>query len=396
MEGMEIREPHPSELDEMLELMCRAFDLDAELARDIFYSDPFFDLLQRRVMVDRGKVVSCLTIVPGVFTLGAARIPIAGIAGVATHEDYRRKGYAGALLRDTIKRLYDQKVPLSMLYPFAPSYYRKFGWEIAAVEWWCEIPSRLLPPYSESRFVRSYSSGDLEHLCRLHDVHLHNTPGGFVREAARWQWILRQKYQVVVADFYGSIEGYMIYDVQSARHRVEVREIIFITSRAQRALLGYLSSNNLAETVGVVAPVYRAQHWSTWLTDVEDNLLLEARGGLRPTYMLRIIHLPALIEHFRPHWREWQGAIRVVVEDNFVPGGKQQAILAPQHAETPVKTTDWAHGNVQTWSQIFGSYLAPSEAASAGLLVLSDPQVATTLDDLFPKYYPFTTIAERF
>ncbi len=393
---MEIRAPYPNELDEMLELMCRAFDLDVELARDIFYSDPFFDLLERRVLVDRGKLISCLTLVPGVFALGNARIPLAGIAGVATHEDYRRRGYAGALLRDTIKLMYDKQVPLSMLYPFSPRYYRKFGWEIASVEWWCEIPSHLLLPCSESRFVRPYREGDLPHLNRLHDIYLHNTPGGFEREPARWQWIMRQKYQCVVADFHGTVEGYLIYDVQSARNRVEVREIIFITSRAQRALLGYLSSGNLADKIGVVAPVYHAQHWSTWITDIEDDLLRDARGGLRPTYMLRIVHLPALIEHLRPHWRSWQGAIRLVVEDSFIPGGKQQALLTGEDSNKPIKTTEWARGNVQTWSQIVGGYLAPSEAYSAGLIALSHAHVAETLDDLFPKYYPFTTIAERF
>lgn len=393
---MEIRAPHSSELDEMLELMCRAFNLDVELARDIFYSDPFFDLLERRVLVDKGKVISCLTIVPGVFVLGQARIPIAGIAGVATDDAFRRRGYAGALLRDTIRWLYDRKTPLSMLYPFSPRYYRKFGWEIASVEWSCEMPSRLLPPYSESRFVRPYRGEDLSHVRRLQEVHLQNTPGGFEREPARWQWILRQKYQTVVADFHGSVEGYMIYEVQSGRNRVEVREIIFITSRAQRALIGFLSSANLAETVGVCAPVYRAQQWSTWLTDNEDELLTRVQASLRPTYMLRIIHLPALIEHLRPHWRSWQGTIRLVVDDSFVPGGAHQAILKGEESSGSSQPVEWARGSVHVWSQIVGGYLSPSEAYSAGLITLSQPDIADTLDDLFPKYYPFTTLAERF
>ena len=393
---MEIRAPHPTELDEMLELMCRAFELDVDLTRDIFYSDPFFDLLHRRVVVERGKVISCLTVVPGTFALGNARIPIAGIAGVATDEAFRRRGYAGALLRDTIRWLYENQSPLSMLYPFSPHYYRKFGWEIASVEWSCEVPSRLLPPFSESRFVRPYHAGDLEHLRRLHDVHLHNTAGSFEREPARWQWILRQKYHVVVADFHGNVEGYMIYHVQSGRDHVEVREFIFITSRAQRALIGYLSSGNLAETIGVYTPVYRVQQWSTWLTDNDDHLLQQVQGALRPTYMLRIVHLPTLIDHLRPHWRSWKGAIRLIIDDSFVPSGKQQVILTHQEQSKPAQVSDWASGNVQVWSQIVGGYLAPSEAYSAGLLTVSQPGVADELDDLFPKHYPFTTLAERF
>lgn len=89
---MEIRAPHPTELDEMLELMCRAFDLDVELVRDIFYFDPFFDLLERQVLVDKGKVISCLTIVPGVIAIGNGRSPCRH-RRVATDESFRRRGY---------------------------------------------------------------------------------------------------------------------------------------------------------------------------------------------------------------------------------------------------------------------------------------------------------------
>jgi len=59
-------------------------------------------------------------------------------------------------------------------------------------------------------------------------------------------------------------------------------------------------------------------------------------------------------------------------------------------------SVEWARASVQTWSQIVGGYLSPSEAYSAGMLVLSQPHIAEILDDLFPKYYPFTTVAERF
>lgn len=393
--NMEIRAPHPNELDDMLDLMCRAFELDAATARDIFYSDPFFDLLERRVLVDQGKVISCLTIVPGTFVLGTAQVPVAGIAGVATDEAYRRRGYAAALLRDTIRLLHKKNIPFSMLYPFSPHYYRKFGWEIASAEWWCEIPSRLLPPYAESRYVRPYNTNDHESIKSLHTIHLQTTPGSFVRDIPRWQWILRQRYQMVVADFDGAIEGYMIYELQSGRNRVEVREMVCSSRRGQQAFLGFLSSANLGQTVGVNAPVYRIQHWSTWITENNDELFLQARGGLRPTYMLRITHLRSLIDHLRPHREAWKGYVKLVVEDDYVPGGKHVVYLADEngHAST---STSWVRGSVQVWSQIAGGYLLPSEALSMGMLTASHSEVVQKLDSFFPKLYPFTTQVERF
>ena len=47
---LEIRSPRPDELDPMLALMCGAFGLPFNPAREVFYKDPYFDVNRKRVL----------------------------------------------------------------------------------------------------------------------------------------------------------------------------------------------------------------------------------------------------------------------------------------------------------------------------------------------------------
>src|SRR6185436_7388695 len=104
----EIRAPRTEELDDMLAVMCEAFRLPFASARSPFYHDPYFDPENKRVLVEDGVVVSCLTIVPRTMWIGDAAVRVAGIADVGTLQSHRGQGRATKLLTDTIGLLRDR------------------------------------------------------------------------------------------------------------------------------------------------------------------------------------------------------------------------------------------------------------------------------------------------
>src|SRR5688500_17951070 len=55
-------------------------------------------------------------------------LPMAGIAGVATHPLARRQGHVRTLLTDLLGEMRDEGHPVSVLYPFRPSFYARFGY----------------------------------------------------------------------------------------------------------------------------------------------------------------------------------------------------------------------------------------------------------------------------
>src|SRR5690348_17013176 len=101
--GPVLRAATIGETEQFLDVFCAAFRLDRDAARPLFSRDPFFDLNLKRICivpVDNGPetIVSCLTVVPADLRVGNAVVRMAGIAGVATRPEYRRRGYAGGLL----------------------------------------------------------------------------------------------------------------------------------------------------------------------------------------------------------------------------------------------------------------------------------------------------------
>src|SRR5437660_10709598 len=116
---IETGEAQRDELDSMLALMCAAFSLPFAPAREVFYADPYFDIPNKRVLRVGGRIVSCLTVVETVCRLGAGTACIGGIAGVATRETERRRGYAGRLLTETLHLFQERGYALSALFPFS-------------------------------------------------------------------------------------------------------------------------------------------------------------------------------------------------------------------------------------------------------------------------------------
>src|SRR5690348_12486870 len=100
-ESLVIRAARPDEADDILRLMCEAFQMDFELAAPIYYSDPYLQIENKMVALLDGRIVSCLSIVDRVCWIGAALVKLGGIAGVATEKTHRQQGIAGRLLRAT-------------------------------------------------------------------------------------------------------------------------------------------------------------------------------------------------------------------------------------------------------------------------------------------------------
>jgi aminoglycoside 2'-N-acetyltransferase I len=89
------------------------------------------------------RVVAHAGIIYRVLQVGQLRVPVAGIGGVMTLPDWRRRGYARALLANATAF-----AALQLWAPFAmvicpkedSSFYQHLGWQVAEAPIWCEQP----------------------------------------------------------------------------------------------------------------------------------------------------------------------------------------------------------------------------------------------------------------
>jgi len=83
----------------------------------------------RTLVVDEdGTTLAAASAIPMSQNVRGAVRPMAGIAGVATHPLARRSGHVRALMNRLLGEMRDEGCAVSVLYPFRPSFYGRFGY----------------------------------------------------------------------------------------------------------------------------------------------------------------------------------------------------------------------------------------------------------------------------
>lgn len=121
----DIRPIRSNEAETFLRLMCDVFGLDSGRARDVFFSEPLFDLNRKWALFEGPEMVSILTTSPLIFGWGRAF----GIAGVATRHDRQRKGCATKLLEEVIRQSEQLGESGALLFARDLRFYEKNGFE---------------------------------------------------------------------------------------------------------------------------------------------------------------------------------------------------------------------------------------------------------------------------
>ena len=171
----------------MLDLICRAFEVDRQAAEPIFYADPFFDLSHKWLLFDGDRPVSTATVVPLDVQMGGWYMRCAGIAGVATDPSQQGRGYASRLLRDLLTALPDMGYIAAALVPNRRPIYERLGFVMVGER----FRVHLSPPISCSvGVVRWASWEDAPLLSRLYRLHGGHRLGALRRGDERWQYVL--------------------------------------------------------------------------------------------------------------------------------------------------------------------------------------------------------------
>ena len=230
---MEIRGARESELEQVVELSCLAFNPDGhERYWQYVKGDSSYRLPQTRVVVVNDRVISTLRVWERRIRVGTSLVTIGGIGGVCTHPNYRGVGYASALMRDTIDYLRTTGCDLGVLFTIIPeAFYRRLGWTSLPLHGFNVTGNSATDVVnsSEWKITNFNPETDLDAVARLYDITNAQQSGTITRTRAYWDMApsrIRGVFPTLVARQNEHIEGYLNYEIDGKR--VEVREVGYV------------------------------------------------------------------------------------------------------------------------------------------------------------------------
>lgn len=278
-----------------------------------------------RIIRQGGKVAGGLAILSIGQWYKSRVVPTAAIASVGIAPEYRGSGTAAALLTNTLKELYANGVPLSILYAATQRLYRKVGyeqggnfcrWEIAANS--IQITDRTLP-------IQPINPANHEVLQKLYQQNAQITNGHLERNQLFWQLLLEPpKEQETYAYLIGSEvqpEGYVIFfqHRESNEFKIVIRDWVVLTEAAGRRLWTFLADHR--------SQIDKIQ-WRSSIIDPLSLLLPEqtAEISVLERWMLRVVDVVKALEK-RGYPTEVEATLHLAVRDDLIAENNGQFVL---------------------------------------------------------------------
>lgn len=189
---IEIRYPKEDEMPELFALLKTCFPVDRKIF-EIMEKEELSFGYEPKVLFVNGKIVSNVSLVKRDLYIGSNLLKGGGIASVATHPDYRRKGYAKMLLKERFRDVCFKELDFSPLFTDKPFIYEKLGWEIFPQRFYIleEIKASLNARKKSIEMFHYSTKVLMEEVKRIYEQNILFFPGVLKRDKEYWQEYFR-------------------------------------------------------------------------------------------------------------------------------------------------------------------------------------------------------------
>jgi len=391
MNTPEIRLATRDEISEVFRLQAKCYGLPEAHFRELSERDPWFKPENILLLRSSDKIASCLQIFPKPIRIGSASVTIAGVGNVATHPEYRGRGYATRLLEQSVRLMRGRGYGLSVLFTKIHNFYQRLGWGIACPRYKYVIPTAEEGHKDSSEFqVEPLEQDDLNDIMHIYEASNKRRTLSVRRSEECWRrqlsHRLAEEIESAVVRKDGGLLAYgrftttakrlWIIEAGSPREgKAPSRELLkYARARARGEGLNYISA--------YIPPDIR----------LADEILKS--GGRDETrswsgLMARVVSLERLFESILPELnervsdKEISGKIQIRTDEGEIslkigPGGVGVAEMgtgAPYRVQHP------------TLAQHLTGYLLPTQALAHGL-AQTNATTAKLLDALFETEIP--------
>ena len=346
-----------------------------------------------RLIEEDGEVRASATVLPLEVFLDGRPAPMGGISAVATDPAYRRRGFAGELMRAVLRAMREGEMHLSMLWPFAHVFYRVYGWELAGEAVWYTLKPTDLPTSPEQRRVRAYREEDLPRMMGLFEKEAAEHSCCVRRGEGRWREVLtREDWWAAVYEREGELEGYILYRMSGWRedrepHRtLAVQELVWATAEAREALISLLAAQDPL--------VFEIKHATPRGEPLHPYLRSSyVKAEIEPEFMLRLVDVEGALKLLN---RAVETPLVLEVTDDLVEANAGSYTVAGGEVDRGAEAEERVALDVRRLAQLYAGYLPARQLARHGLLKANSPQALELLEALFPVDDPWVFLPDHF
>ncbi len=391
---MELRTYKEGDEGALARLVVAAFGGSDAWARDYFDAEKNarLDPAQVHVIEEDGEVRASVTVLPMEVFVDGGPAAMGGVAAVMAHPAYRRRRHAGDLMRAALQDMRGRGQHLSLLSPFAHSFYRSFGYELAteAIEY--TLKPTDLPTSAEQKNLRAYREEDLPAVMDLLEAESREHQLCALRSGAHWRKVLGPRdVEAAVYEDGGNVRGYLVYKMSGWREgkepvrRIEVQELVAASPEARRALISFLAALD--------PDTFDIRHWTSRGDPLHPYLqssYVEAK--VEPDQMLRLVDVEGALNLLD---REG-GPLVLEVSDDTLPENAGEYTVGSGEVVRGAEAEDRVALDVRQLAQLYAGYLPARQLARRGLIEPSSPGTLETLEQLFPVGDPWLFPPDHF
>ncbi|WP_144611712.1 enhanced intracellular survival protein Eis [Bacillus cereus] len=312
-----------------------------------------------------------LHLIPFHIYIGKEEFKMGGVAGVATYPEYRRSGYVKELLLHSLQTMKKDGYTVSMLHPFAVSFYRKYGWELCANLLVCQMTkSDLVMKKQVNGTVKRFNKENHpEEVEKLYETFAKRFSGMLVRDE---KWWLQAVYDdLTLAIYYDENKraaGYMLYKIEN--YKMTVEEFVPLHNEARNGLWNFICQHDsmmkeLEMTINENEPL---------LYTLQEP---RVKSEIKPYFMGRIVDVEQFFKQYELNWNNVQQEIILHITDSFAPWNNVSVRLA-NHEITIIKEETIDKGiklDINALSTIMFGYKRPLQLNELQLISGSEEEI---------------------
>ncbi len=384
---MAVRQIRSDERDQIASIYNNAYRVPMETASGWA---KLTKLANTRGIFERKRLVSMLQIIPYDIWIGGKLVSMGGIGGVATWADRQGRGYAGELMRDSLRTMRERKQWTSILYPFSYRYYGKFGWAIAGRRLkYTNFRQHQIQRFEEASMVDA--GKDTTNIKILNSVYEKMATRFNLcckRPTNLWKRKLdgleKQNAQLYLIRDRNEYLGWFICENKRFQdaHESITREFTFVNDKAVKAMMGFFSTLPTNVKNITISTPYALDLWRFFREPYIDTFQV-------CDMQFRIVDIVRAVKA-RGYPAGMSCSLVFSIEDTYAPWNTGTWRLELQEGKVnsftkSSKKPDF-ECDIGAFSQLFCGYMTPDALIWHGTLKVKNKKISTLLNAMFHDF----------